>query len=350
MRKLLLLGSLGCWVGCWLGCGGSAMDPQGQPSAENDASAPIDGGASDARTTPDAPITDSAIDAPVVALDPTMDGPFAITESDAMTKVAATKDNVPVHVAMPTGAGTFPVVVIAHGFQIPATQYYGYAKRLATFGYIALVADYPAGFTSVDNVRDAKNLSGALDWALATYAGKTGKAGVMGHSRGGKAAALAASMDARFVAVLGLDPVDTKPPLPCDPQTQCPDARDALAKTMIPSAFLGETTDATGQGTACAPAAGNYQTFYAKAPSPSLSVTVSGANHMSFIADPKACGFTCSFCNAATTAQAQVLDLAYAMTVAFFERRVRGVAGYDAWLTGPQVAAHWGSIATVVSK
>jgi hypothetical protein len=97
---------------------------------------------------------------------------------------------------------------------------------------------------------------------------------------------------------------------------------------------LGETLDAQGGAMPCAPAADNFQTFYAAASSPALEVDVLGANHMSFIDDPASCGLPCSFCNPATAPQAQVLDLARAYTVAFFERHLRGLAGYDAYLDG----------------
>lgn len=298
-------------------------------------------------------------DASAPAGDPTQNGPYAIAELDATTKVSATGDDVPIHCAYPTGAGgPFPVVVFAHGFQIASSLYYGYIRRLASFGYVALTADYPASFTSVSNVRDAQNVSGALDWAASApqLAGKadTQKSGVMGHSRGGKAAVLAAARDARFKAVLGLDPVDSKPPLGCDAQTECPDSRDALAAVSIPSAFLGEITDSTGGtlGQACAPADGNYTTYYAKAQSPSVQVTIMGANHVSFVDDPEACGVTCAFCKAATAKQADVLGLAYAMSVAFFERHLRGASGYQTYLDGPKVQALWASagLAAIQSK
>lgn len=308
------------------------------PSGKPDGGAPKDGGGG------------SVDGAPSGLADPTQDGPYAIAELDATTKVSATGDDVPVHCAYPTGAGgPFPVVVFAHGFQIASSQYYGYVRRLATYGYVALTADYPASFTSVSNIRDADNLSGALDWAAKApqLAGKatTAKSGVMGHSRGGKAAVLAAARDARFAAVLGVDPVDSKPPLGCNATTECPDSRDALAGKAIPSAFLGETTDATGGsfGQACAPGDGNYATYFAKAKSPSLEITISGANHVSFVGDPASCGVTCSFCKAATAPQADVLGLSYAVSVAFFERHLRGNVAYDTWLDGPQATAHWGT-------
>ena len=331
------------------GCGASGADaPAAVGTSDPDARPGAGGGAADA-SRPDArsPGEGGAPDGGAGTGDPTQTGPYAIAELDATTKVAATGDDVPIHAAYPTAGGPFPVVVFAHGFQIASAQYYGYVKRLASFGYVALAVDYPASFTSVSNVRDAQNLSGALDWVAtsAQLAAKAAaaKSGVMGHSRGGKAAVLAAAKDTRFAAVLGLDPVDSKPPLGCDAVTECPDSRDALATRAIPSLFLGETTDSSagGFGQACAPADGNYATYRAKAKSPSVEVTILGANHMSFVDDPASCGFTCSVCKPETAPHAKVLGLAYAMSVAFFERYLRGNAAYQPYLDGVQAQALW---------
>ncbi len=305
----------------------------------------------------------SALTAP--APDPNADGPYAITEKDASTKVIATGDTVPIHVAYPSSgptAGPYPVVVIAHGFQLASSQYYGYARRLATFGYVALTADYPTSLLGTpNNVHDAQDLSGALDWALGApeLAGRAdgSRAGVMGHSRGGKAAVLAAARDPRFRAVFGLDPVDSKPPFgTCDAVTECPDASDAMASLAIPSLFVGETLDSTGTifsfGAACAPGADNFTTFYGSARTPSVSVTVRGANHMSFLEAQPLCGLACLFCRPATASSANVLNLAHAYAVSFFERRLRADVRYDAWLIGTDAHTKYEvpGLATIVSK
>lgn len=342
-------------------CAGSSEGGSAESAPDARPAAPVPPGASSPseHDAAPAPSTDGSV-APAPS-DPAKDGPYAIKEIDATTHVPSTKDDVPVHCAFPVSgptSGPFPVVVLAHGFQLSASQYAGYLKRLATHGYVALTADYPAGFTSKSNIKDAQNLSGGLDWALSApeLAGKVDatKAGVMGHSRGGKDAVLAAVRDARFKAVLGLDPVDAKSPLGCDEKTECPDASEAVATLSIPTAFLGETTDATGGtlGQACAPAADNFTTFYAKAKAKSLAVTIAGANHMSFLDAPDDCGLTCSVCNEATAPHADVIGLAYAMTVAFFERNLRGIAAEDAYLKGPQAQSRYVAkgLATIQSK
>ena len=288
--------------------------------------------------------------------DPNVDGPYPFKEIDDATTAAATGHMVPIHAAYPTGgptAGPYPVILVAHGFQLPAAQYKGYVQRLASFGYVALTADFPAGFVGINNVENAKDLLAGLDWAAAKaeLAGKAdvSKAGATGHSLGGKVSIIAASMDARIKATITLDPVDGS--MNCTPQN-CPDASSLVPTLTIPTGFLGETTDAAGGFQPCAPAADNFTTFYAGAKSPSLMVTVTGANHMSFLDNVATCGFICSFCKMATAPNAQVNALAKAYVVAFYERHLRGDLAYDTYLTGAQAQARYvtTSQATIVSK
>ena len=284
--------------------------------------------------------------------DPAQEGPFSHHALDGKAGTVA------VHCEVPEpgpSSGPYPVVLIAHGFQLESSRYYGYAARLGSFGYVACTVDY-SNLGGQD--KDPIAISAVLDWVVAEGAKPSGPLdglidasliGVMGHSRGGKAAVVAASADNRFKAVLGLDPVNTCPGF----GQGCPDGIGALASMSIPTAFLGETTDdgTGGPGQACAPAADNYQKFYGTAPSPSLQVTVNGANHMSFVVDLTNC-LACGFCKPATADHQAVVDLSYSFTVAFFERRLRGVIDYDDYLTGTKAQERYVQVglATIESK
>lgn len=291
----------------------------------------------------------SSSGAPKPPADPNLDGPYPIAEFDTTYKVPATGSSMPIHCAYPTGgpsAGPYPVVVVAHGFQLAANLYTSYVKRLATFGYVALTADFPVSLFSPDNTANAKELVGALDWAAQEpkLAGKAdvNNAGMTGHSLGGKLAFLATSMDPRVKASITLDPVDGGGGFGgCNPPT-CVDVSALMQNLTIPTAVLGETLDSTagGFGQACAPAAENYATFYAGAKSPSIEVTINGAAHMSFLDNPN-CGFACNACKTETAPAGSVNALSRAYVVAFYERYLRGDAAYDTYLTGAEAKARY---------
>lgn len=286
--------------------------------------------------------------------DPNADGPFGIVEVDETATVATTGTQVAIHCAYPdsTEEAPYPIVLVGHGFNLPPSQYYGYVRRLASFGYVAMTVDFNAGFTGVDHVKNATELLHGITWAgehaVISAVADTTRVGTTGHSLGGKVALLAATMDDRVKASITLDPVDGG--MNCS-ASQCPDV-SALLPIGIPTAFIGETVDASGSFQACAPAADNFQTFYANAGAPSLSVEVLGANHMSFLDDVASCGFTCSFCNPASTDNATVTALSRAFVVAFYERYLDGQTGYDAYLAGAEAQARYVStgLATITTK
>jgi acetyl esterase/lipase len=299
--------------------------------------------------------TTSSTGSGMAAPDPDKDGPFTTTTITDTVQNMVTNHSIPIRCAYPTGgpdAGPYPVIVVAHGFQLPPSQYASYVDRLASFGYVALTADFPAGFTGTNHVNNAKDLLAALDWAGAEPAlvgiADANTAGLTGHSLGGKLSLLAATMDPRVKATINLDPVDGA--MNCSAQN-CPDV-SMLMPLPIPTGFLGETTDAAGGFMSCAPAADNYATFYAGTTGPSVSVTVNGANHMSFLDDVATCGFTCSFCNAATAPNATVNALSKAFVTAFYERWLKGRLAYDAYLTGDVAKARYvdTNLATIQSK
>jgi len=288
----------------------------------------------------------------VMVYDPNIDGPWQIERIEGEYDV----DGVSVamdayYPVMGPEAGPYPVVVIAHGFQLPASQYTGYAQRLATHGYVALTADFQAGLFNPDHVAYANQVLGGIDWVAQDPTlgalSDTNNVGLTGHSLGGKLAVLGASLDPRVRASITLDPVDGA--MNCDPQ-KCPDVT-GLLPIDVPLGFLGETLDGDGF-MACAPTADNFLSFYKAASAPALAVTVLGANHMSFLDDTDSCGFPCSFCKQPTLSNAAVNSLARAYVVAFYGVHLRGIADYETYLTGAQAQARYvdTNLAEIASK
>lgn len=267
--------------------------------------------------------------------DPNVDGPWEVLAIEGSVDV----DGVDVGLDgfYPTGgptSGPYPLIVVAHGFQLPPTQYTQYVRRLGTHGYVALTVDFKAELFGTNHVANVQQVLAAIDWAgeqpQLAGAVDTNVVGMTGHSLGGKLAVHAAALDERVRASVTLDPVDGS--MMCDAQ-KCPDVTDMLPLD-IPLGFVGETLDASGGFMSCAPEANNFLKFFAEATTPALAVTVKGANHMSFLDDVGSCGITCSFCQMATLDNQTVNALARAYVVAFYGRHLKGEAGYEDYLFG----------------
>jgi chlorophyllase len=362
----LLAISVAC---CGVGCTGSSTSGGGG-STQAASTASATSASTTASTTTASTTTSSSTTvasatssaSPVIA-DPAQNGPYAYGTLDTTLTVPATSDSEALHTVFPTSGptpGPYPLVLIAHGFLISSTEYYGYAQRLASFGFVAVTVDYPVSIIAENDQNNAEDLTAVIDWAIAQNAPGAGqlsglvdsaRIGIMGHSLGGKLAVIAASLDPRIQAVLGLDPVDAPPPFSLGGVTISAIARLPLP---IPTAFLGETTDGTGGilGQPCAPVAENYQAFYAQAASPSLCVTVNGADHMMFVDDPANAGLLAVACTPGTASQTEVVDLAYAYSAAFFARILNKVSAYDADLIGATAQSRYVApgLATIVSK
>jgi len=285
--------------------------------------------------------------------DPNLPGPYTADSLEGTFAVGATGHSVKMRAVFPKSGpekGPYPVVLVGHGFQTAISQYESYLQRLASFGYVAVAPDYPAPFLGNKHTDNAKDLAAGLDWvaqqATLKALADVDNAGATGHSLGGKVSVLAASFDKRIKASITLDPVDSS--IFCSAM-DCPDASDTLP-LAIPMGFLGETLDATPASAfapACAPAADNFTTFFAKASAPSLSVDVLGASHLSFVDNPLS-----GLCKMPTAKNSDVLALSQAMVVAFYERHLKGKVEYDTYLSGSEAQKRYvdTKLATIQSK
>jgi pimeloyl-ACP methyl ester carboxylesterase len=116
--------------------------------------------------------------------------------------------------------GKAHLVLLLPGFGASYQLYSAYAEHLASHGYWVLGMDFVTQVDAYDAEHDyrARQVSMAIDYMAAQpqYATEldTNSAGIVGHSMGGKIAFYTASLDARIVAVVALDPVNGGGP-PC---------------------------------------------------------------------------------------------------------------------------------------
>ena len=106
----------------------------------------------------------------------------------------------------PAGVSNPPVVVLGHGFARGPDTMTGWADHLATWGITVLLPSlcHYNVFAGVDHELNGKNMM-----ELADYYGSE-ETIYAGHSAGGLAAIIAASIDTNSLGVLGLDATDTE--------------------------------------------------------------------------------------------------------------------------------------------
>ncbi|MDQ3369316.1 MAG: hypothetical protein M3680_28145 [Myxococcota bacterium] len=302
MTRLLLLSLLAA-------CGGN--------------SAPL----ADARPEPTADGTAPTSDATGDARDPATDGDLAVTTTTVTIPGAGATRSLAATVFTPMGGATpRPLAIVSPGFQMPRAQYTSYARHLATWGFTVVLADYAESGFFLDHARIAADYPKVIDWAIAQPSlGVDGtQIAALGHSLGGKLSVFAASLDARIDAIVAWDPVDSNNP------SVAPEKMSGLGAAI---AVIGETTNSSGGGMPCAPAAENFLQFYAAAGSPAIAITVAGADHMDWVDDPS-CGF-CGLCAAGTAAPELVRTVTRRLDVAWLRRQLLGDLAMDAWLDAP---------------
>lgn len=257
-------------------------------------------------------------------VDPADDGAFAVAMTTASIPGAMQGRTLPATVFAPTTGAMHPLVVVSAGFQMDRVQYTSYAHHLATWGFIVVLADYADRGFFADHAKLAADITAVIDWAIANHTVDAQRIAVAGHSLGGKLSVFAASQDPRIRAVVAWDPVDSSNP------SVVPEKIPNLTAAI---AVIGETTNAGGGGMPCAPAAENYQQFYAAAPIPAIAITIAGADHMDWVDDPS-CGF-CGFCAPGTIAPELVHKVTRRLDVAWLRRQLDGDASMDVWLDTP---------------
>lgn len=325
MRKLSCLLCV-----AWMSCGSGGGDPVLDASFGADAATTLDGGHTDlAQGDSAGEATDQGSSSKYV-----VPGAYAVTTQELTATL--TDGMLTLTAYLPTTTDKRPLVVVASGFMQTRVGYAAYGQRLASHGIVALVFDDPGfGTTSATEAKELAEL--VTTWLPAQpLAAKVqlDHVGLMGHSRGGQVALLAAEggLTGKVLGFFGLDPVDTDNGV---------EARTGLPTIGIPTVFLGETLDGTSSfGMACAPAADNYQAQYAVAPSPSLELTAVGAVHFDFEDHAKA--FGAGLCKTGTADPAAVLAMAVAISTGYFDHQLAGAPisspyGADAFVAAGQL-------------
>ena len=244
---------------------------------------------------------------------------------------------------LPDGDGPFPVVVFTHGFQLSPIDYVSYGEHLASWGYVAVLPQFPGNIlSSPTHAELSDSVTDVLDWiesdptALGGIADSSALA-LAGHSLGGKIALLVAAQDERPDAVFAIDPVDSGPPTGGNAVDYPSVAPELMGYIDAPILLVGEIQNSFGSGftPACAPAGENFQSYYASATGPAMQLEVVGASHMSFLDNPFC--LVCLACPSGTDDPVVTKSLTREFMTSFLESELRDQDWPSAWLGGDEL-------------
>ncbi|MEZ4461380.1 MAG: dienelactone hydrolase family protein [bacterium] len=254
-------------------------------------------------------------------------GPLAVAKLTIPASGSAPNKELTVH--HPTVAGTYPLVVIQHGFILRSTAYDAIAERMASHGYVVVAPQmYAPSFIGAPSTDvEAEAAETLYTWLLANIDARlpvtvdTTSFGVAGHSRGGKVAWMVRKGGFTEIdAIAGIDPVDSGGGLLSN-ETRVADAPFTFSlPTLIIGTGLG-TQRVAGQQ--CAPDGDNHLEFWDAAQSPAWHVIAPDYGHLDMVD----CGILCATCVSGPDDKF-VLTTA-GLLISFFDEALKGrVGGY----------------------
>jgi chlorophyllase len=233
-----------------------------------------------------------------------------------------------------------PVVIFNHGFGARNDQYAELLSYLATWGFVVVAPQWDAGIGSTRTHAElASDLRQAIDWVeggglTLPYALDTDLIGVVGHSRGGKQALLAAADEPRIDAIVALDPVDAGPPFGDFEAADFPSvAPERLGDLSLPVLHVGMGRGPEG-AVPCAPEGENYEAFWAGADADDALIVVPAGGHNDLL---DACadggGGLCLVCPAGDD-PAATARIARGAAVAWLRRHLFDDLQFESWVAG----------------
>jgi dienelactone hydrolase len=220
---------------------------------------------------------------------------------------------VPVVLYSPVGLrGRAPAVVFLPGRASPEDEYESYGRLLASHGFVVLVRG-GYGFFHADDVlvREIR--------AMATWLGNRpnvdpARLGVAGHSMGGRNAIVAAAQDARFRAVVGIDPGS-------------PTARPVIERVVgtlrVPLLLIGAEVGWRAMSI-CSTRETNYEQYFRNAPPGTVELELRGADHVQLMDEPDRFGMF--ICRSGTADSRMVRTLSRRATTGFLLEHLAGAA------------------------
>jgi pimeloyl-ACP methyl ester carboxylesterase len=235
-------------------------------------------------------------------------------------------------------SGSFPLVVVGHGFAMGIDAYLHFKDVLVPQGYIVALCNTETSLSPSHQdfgydllfLTNSMNGSSQNEPSFILYQHMNGKAAVVGHSMGGGAGVLASSFASpgEITCYIGLAPAETNL-----------SAIAAAASVAIPSLIF------SGQGDNVTPQANHQIPIYNNLNQSCASlVTVLGGGHCYFALANAACDFGETFSNSnISITRAAQQDVMFDIMIPFLEYELKSstsslAAFKDSLLTSPRIS------------
>ncbi|KAL6656515.1 hypothetical protein ACP70R_007341 [Stipagrostis hirtigluma subsp. patula] len=214
---------------------------------------------------------------------------------------------IPILVAAPKDAGTYPVAMLLHGFCLQNHFYEQVLKHIASFGFIMVAPQFHISIISIGDTDDIAAAAKVTDWLpeglpLVLPKGvepELSKLALAGHSRGGHTAFSLVlghgKTNLKFSALIGLDPVagtGKSSQLPPKILTYDPSSFDIAMPVLVIGTGLGEEKKNIFFP-ACAPKDVNHREFYTECKPPCYYFVTKDYGHLDMLDDDAPKFMTC---------------------------------------------------------
>lgn len=211
----------------------------------------------------------------------------------------------PLKIVTPTEPGTYPIILLLHGFYLHNSYYEGLLQHIVSHGFIAVAPQLyellpPSGQDEINSASEvanwlSENLSSLLLSENKNIIADFTKVAISGHSRGGKIAfalalghATEPALSFKFSVLIGIDPVDglNKTALWLEPHilTYKPCSFDLDIPIAVIGTGLG-SENSNNISLPCAPDGLNHKEFFNECQSPRAHFVAKDFGHMDMLDD-----------------------------------------------------------------
>ena len=266
-------------------------------------------------------------------------GPFSVSMTTQTIELPLKTFDTTIFKPLIPDTKPIPIIVFLHAFASGSKSYESYGSYLASHGFFVVMPSIKTNILkTLNHVQLAKIQLQINDWIekevnnkeSLIFGANSELLGVGGHSRGGKLAIYAATLDSRIKASFNLDPVDTGNPFWKNPEAYPSTTPEMMGSLNIPVGYIGGGRSHEGHmGVSCAPLEDNFHQFFLFSKKPAYEYTIWAAAHHDFMEE---CNWACKLTCPSGNNKAFTQWLSKTLMVSFYKVHLLKDLRYEPWL------------------